>query len=146
MSTSLLMPRLHLSGHRGARGLAPENTLEGFALAFALGCDSVELDVALTRDGVPVVVHDPVLHPDIVRGPDGRWVSGAPVRVGDLTRAEVLRLDVGRLRPGSAYAAGFPRQRARDGARIPALTDVLALARPNLTAAPGPKWCAAYSV
>ena len=130
MSTSLLMPRLHLSGHRGARGLAPENTLEGFALAFALGCDSVELDVALTRDGVPVVVHDPVLHPDIVRGADGRWVSGAPVRVGDLTRAEVLRLDVGRLRPGSAYAAGFPRQRARDGARIPALADVLALARP----------------
>ncbi len=130
MSTPLLMPRLHLSGHRGARGLAPENTLEGFALAFALGCDSVELDVALTRDGVPVVVHDPVLHPDIVRRADGRWVRGAPVRVGELTRAEVLRLDVGRLRPGSDYAAAFPQQRPRDGARIPALADVLALARP----------------
>ncbi len=130
MTQPLMQRRTHLSGHRGARGLAPENTLEGFALAFALGCDSVELDVALTRDGVPVVVHDPVLHGDIVRGPDGRWVAGAPVRVGDLTRAEVLRLDVGRLRPGSAYAAQFPLQRPRDGARVPALADVLALARP----------------
>lgn len=123
-------PDFHLSGHRGARGLAPENTLEGFALAFAHGVDSVELDVALTRDGIPVVVHDPVLHPDIVRRPDGRWVAGAPLRVRDLRRAELHRFDVGRLRPGSPYAAQYPLQRPRDGARIPALADVLALARP----------------
>jgi glycerophosphoryl diester phosphodiesterase len=130
MTQKLLHRRTHLSGHRGARGLAPENTLEGFALAFALGCDSVELDVALTRDGIPVVLHDPVLHPDILRGPDGRWLEGTRLRVADLPRAALLRLDAGRLRPGSAYAAQFPQQRPRDGARIPALADVLALARP----------------
>jgi len=123
-----MMAKFHVSGHRGARGLWPENTLEGFAGAFALGVDSVELDVALTADGVPVVVHDPVLNGDIVRGADGRWLGGARVR--DMTRAALHRFDVGRLRPGSAYAAQFAAQVARDGARIPALADVLALARP----------------
>lgn len=122
---------VHISGHRGARGLAPENTLEGFAVAFALGVDSVELDVALTADGVPVVVHDPALNGDIVRGPDGRWLGAAGPLVRDLPRAALHRYDVGRLRPGSAYAAPFPGQAARDGARIPALVDVLALARPT---------------
>ncbi|MCC6718890.1 MAG: glycerophosphodiester phosphodiesterase [Acetobacteraceae bacterium] len=121
--------RIHVGGHRGARGLAPENTLQGFARAFALGVDSVELDVALTADGVPVVIHDPVLNPDIVRGPDGRWVAGR-TRVRDITRAALHRYDVGRLRPGSAYAAQFASQTPGDGARIPALIDVLALARP----------------
>ncbi len=120
----------HISGHRGARGLWPENTLEGFAGTFALGVASVELDVALTADGIPVVVHDPVLHGDIVRGPDGRWLAGQGARIGDLPRAALHRYDVGRLRPGSAYAAPFATQAPRDGARIPALIDVLALARP----------------
>lgn len=121
----------HVSGHRGARGLWPENTLEGFGAAFALGVDSVELDVALTADGVPVVVHDPALNGDIVRGPDGRWLgSGGPL-VHALRRVELHRYDVGRLRPGSAYAAQFAGQVACDGARIPALADVLALVRPG---------------
>ena len=52
-----------LIGHRGARGLFPENTLEGFAAAAALGLDGIELDVVLTADGVPVVCHDPALNP-----------------------------------------------------------------------------------
>lgn len=121
----------HVSGHRGARGLWPENTLEGFGAAFALGVDSVELDVALTADGVPVVVHDPALNGDIVRGADGRWLGAAGPLVRTLPRAALHRYDVGRLRPGSAYAAQFAGQVPRDGARIPALADVLALARPT---------------
>lgn len=120
----------HISGHRGARGLWPENTLEGFAATFALGVQSVELDVALTADGIPVVVHDPALNPDIVRGPDGSWLAGPGPLVRDLKRAALHRYDVGRLRPGSAYGAPYATQSPRDGARIPALADVLALARP----------------
>ncbi len=120
----------HVSGHRGGRGLWPENTLEGFGAAFALGVDSVELDVALTADGVPVVVHDPALNGDIARTADGRWLGKAGPLVRALPRAALHRFDVGRLRPGSAYAAQFASQVARDGARIPALADVLALARP----------------
>jgi len=48
-------------GHRGAAGLAPENTLPSFALGLTLGADMLELDVHASRDGVVVVFHDPTL-------------------------------------------------------------------------------------
>ena len=58
----LLDPDAHpVIGHRGASGLAPENTLQSFALALEQGADALEFDVRLTADGVPVVLHDPTL-------------------------------------------------------------------------------------
>jgi glycerophosphoryl diester phosphodiesterase len=50
-----------IQGHRGARGLRPENTLPSFATALNAGANSLETDVRLTADGVPVLVHDPTL-------------------------------------------------------------------------------------
>jgi glycerophosphoryl diester phosphodiesterase len=47
-----------VTGHRGAAGVRPENTLAAFTYAAEIGCDGVELDIHLTRDGVPVVIHD----------------------------------------------------------------------------------------
>ena len=110
-----------LQGHRGARGLAPENTLEGFALALSIGVTTLELDLAMTRDNVLVVSHDRRLNPDHTRGPDGKFLDaeGPPIRT--LTLAELQTYDVGRLKPGSAYAAALPEQRPADGARIPTL-------------------------
>ncbi len=64
-----------LQGHRGTRGLAPENTLVAFQRALALGVTTLETDLAVTRDGVLVISHDPVLNPDLVRGPDGKWLT-----------------------------------------------------------------------
>jgi glycerophosphoryl diester phosphodiesterase len=84
--------------------------------------------VGLTRDGVVIVGHDPCLNPDIVRGPDGRWLDPPMPCVRSLTFEELQRFDVGRLRPGSAYAASFPDQAPRDGERMPRLADVYALA------------------
>ncbi len=110
-----------LQGHRGARGLAPENTLAGFELALALGVDTLELDVGLTRDGTVVIHHDRRLHPDIARGPDGRWIPAPGPLLHALTLAEVQRHDVGRLRPDSAYARSFSRQQPADGERVPTL-------------------------
>ncbi|MBV8455052.1 MAG: glycerophosphodiester phosphodiesterase [Acetobacteraceae bacterium] len=115
---------VELIGHRGARGLFPENTLEGFARTLALGIDGIELDVGLTRDGVPVVCHDPALNPDLVRGQDGTWLRGAiPLR--DLTWAQLQHYDVGRARPGGLVALRFPQQARWDGIRIPRLEDAL---------------------
>ncbi len=54
-------PTPRVFGHRGAAGLAPENTIPSFALALALGADVLELDVHASRDGVVVVMHDPRL-------------------------------------------------------------------------------------
>ena len=60
-SVPFIGPKPRVFGHRGAAGLAPENTLPAFALGLALGADVLELDVHATRDGVIVVIHDPTL-------------------------------------------------------------------------------------
>lgn len=119
--------RVELQGHRGARGLFPENTREGFAAAILIGIDTIELDVGFTRDGVAVVTHDPALNPDITRTRDGSWLSAPTPLIRALTRQELSLYDVGRIRPGSGYAARFPDQRPHDGAEIPDLLDVLRL-------------------
>jgi glycerophosphoryl diester phosphodiesterase len=116
---------IELHGHRGARGLFPENTLAGFAGAIALGVDTIEFDVAMTADDVVVVTHDPALNPDVTRTPDGTWLARAGPAIRSLRAADLARYDVGRIRPGSAYAAEFPEQAPHDGARIPRLEDVL---------------------
>ena len=121
-----MVARFEVQGHRGARGLFPENTLEGFRSVVALGVDAVELDVAVTADGVPVVFHDVALHGDVVRGPDGAWLAREGPLLRSLTLAELSHYDVGRLRPGSAYAAAYPLQVPCDGARIPTLAEVFA--------------------
>jgi glycerophosphoryl diester phosphodiesterase len=118
-----------LQGHRGARGLAPENTLAGFETALAIGVTTLELDLAMTKDGVLVVSHDSRLNPDHTRGPDGQFLAGEGPPIRALTLAELKRYDVGRLKPGTSYAASFPGQRAVDGATIPALADVFELVR-----------------
>jgi glycerophosphoryl diester phosphodiesterase len=118
-----------LQGHRGARGLAPENTLPAFERALDLGVRTLELDVAITRDGVVVISHDPWLNPDIARGPDGQWLATRGPTIHSLTFAELQRYDVGRLKPGSAYAGRNPDQVAVDGTRVPRLSDLFDLVR-----------------
>ncbi len=120
---------LDLQGHRGARGLWPENTLAGFARTIELGVSAMELDCAVTRDGVVVVTHDPHLNPDCTRDAQGRFLESAGPAIYALTYAQLQTYDVGRLRPGSAYAARFPQQQPMDGERIPRLADVLTLVR-----------------
>ena len=118
-----------LQAHRGARGLAPENTLVAFATALAIGVTTLELDLAMTRDDVLVVSHDRTLNPDRTRGPDGKFLDREGPAIRSLTLAEVRRYDVGRLKPGSAYAEDFAEQRAVDGARIPALAELFDLVK-----------------
>ena len=120
---------LDIQGHRGARGLAPENTLPAFARALSLGVSTLELDCAVTRDGVVVISHDSALNPDITRGSDGLWLDQTGPAIWTLTYAELQRYDVGRLKPGTAYAKRWPEQRPVDGTRIPRLADVFALVK-----------------
>jgi glycerophosphoryl diester phosphodiesterase len=116
-----------LQGHRGARGLAPENTIIGFERALQIGVSTLELDLAVTKDNVIVVSHDPALDPDITRGPDGKFLEGPGPAIRSLTFGQLQRYDVGRIRPDSAYAARFRDQRGADNVRIPALTEVFDL-------------------
>ncbi|MEO5694896.1 MAG: glycerophosphodiester phosphodiesterase [Usitatibacter sp.] len=119
--------RLDIQGHRGARGLAPENTLPAFERALALGVTTLEMDVNVTRDGVVVVGHDPSLNPDIARGPDGKWLEKRGPAIFHLTFAELQRYDIGRLKPGTNYARRYPEQVPADGTRYSRLSDVFAL-------------------
>ena len=120
--------RFDLQAHRGGRGLAPENTLPAFARALELGVTTLELDTAVTRDGVVVVAHDPLLNPDIARL-DGAWLAAKGPAIHDMTFAELSRYDIGRLKPGTAYAKRYPEQVAADGTRYPRLADVFDLVR-----------------
>jgi glycerophosphoryl diester phosphodiesterase len=116
-----------LQGHRGARGLAPENTLPGFRRALELAVDTLECDLAITKDGVVVVHHDLWLNPDTTRDPDGRWLDARGAAIHELTFEALQQYDVGRLKPGTDYAKAFPEQRAVDGTRIPRLQDLFDL-------------------
>jgi glycerophosphoryl diester phosphodiesterase len=117
-----------LQGHRGARGLAPENTLAAFRKALEIGVTTLETDLGVTRDDVVVVSHEPALYPPIVRV-DGAWLEapGPPLRT--LAFADLARYDIGRTDPASAYGKNWPEQRAVDGERFPTLDEVLALAK-----------------
>ncbi len=118
---------MEIHGHRGARGLRPENTMPAFECAIALGVDALELDVVMTRDGVPVVHHDHALDPARTRDASGRWLTAPGPRVDSLDLAALDRFDVGRAAPGSEIARCFPDQLPCDGARIPTLEQVLSL-------------------
>src|SRR5262249_57146180 len=61
------MPLFDLQGHRGARGLRPENTLPAFETALDIGVHSIETDLHLTRDGVPILFHDAHISPRLCR-------------------------------------------------------------------------------
>ncbi len=89
--------------HRGASAYAPENTLAAFNLAFEMGADGIELDIRLTQDGVPVVIHDDTVD----RTTNGRGV------VKTMTLEEIKQLD-------TSYK--FDNYR---GEKIPTLAEVL---------------------
>ena len=92
--------RIEILGHRGARGLRPENTLPGFAHALEIGVDAVELDVGLTADGVVICNHNQELSPLNCRDtapatPDDPLFPyvGRPLR--ELTLAQIKTVDAG---------------------------------------------------
>ncbi|MEO3428127.1 glycerophosphodiester phosphodiesterase [Pelagibius sp. CAU 1746] len=122
-------PSFDLQGHRGARGLMPENSLPAFEKALALGVTTLELDTVMTADGVVVVHHDRLLSPPRTRDAAGVWIAmEAPPAILSLTAAELAAYDIGSAKPGSRVAERYPEQARLDGVRIPALAEVLARA------------------
>ena len=118
-----------LQGHRGVRGLSPENTLASFARALAVGVHTLETDIAISRDGVLLISHDPALNPDITRGPDGQFLNARGPLIFKTDWDELRRYDVGRLKPGTRYAQTYPDQQPADGARLPTLAELFALVK-----------------
>jgi glycerophosphoryl diester phosphodiesterase len=104
-----LSSTLHIIGHRGASAHAPENTLAAFKLALEAGADGIEFDVRLTRDGIPVVIHDETL----------RRTGGKNVQISDLCLQDLKGIDVGTWFPRGNFI----------GEPMPTLQDVCDLFR-----------------
>src|SRR2546428_13667655 len=108
---------IQVHGHRGARAMRPENPLAAFEYALDAGVDALEMDVAVTKDDVPVISHDPTLNPEICRSSTRSNV------IRELTFAELRGWDC-----GSLINPQFPKQTPVPGTRIPSLEEVLSLA------------------
>lgn len=108
---------IQVHGHRGARAMRPENTLPAFEYAIAQGVDALELDMAVTKDNVLVVSHDPELRAPVCTGPRDRAV------IHELTLAQVREWDC-----GAKQNPAFPKQQAVPGTKMPTLEEVFALA------------------
>jgi glycerophosphoryl diester phosphodiesterase len=117
--------QVEVIGHRGARGLFPENTLDGFRHAWAMGVRSFELDTGMTADGIVVVTHDLALSPDITRDAAGHFLNPPTPLIHALSLDALRTYDVGRIRPTSRYRLSHRAQKPSDGARIPTLAQVL---------------------
>ena len=118
---------IRVVGHRGARGILPENSIVGFDFALSIGVDLLEFDVLLSRDDIPVITHNHEFHGSAVRGADGAFLNGEHPRVASLTMAEIERFDIGRLNADTEYGRRFPDQAQMDGVRVPRLGELLHL-------------------
>ncbi|NCC25558.1 MAG: hypothetical protein EOM25_10245, partial [Deltaproteobacteria bacterium] len=115
---------IQIYAHRAVRGLLPEHTLPAYAAALRIGCDYVDMDVNMTKDGVLVVTHDLGLNPDLTKDVSGQWVTERiPIR--SLTFEDLKRYNVGQLNKETPYGKLFPHQMPLDSAFIPSLREVI---------------------
>lgn len=118
---------IDLVGEGGARGLFPDNTIPSIQGALAIGVNRLQLDLAMSRDGVLVLHHDLRLDPERTRGPNGQWIA-EPKPLIQLLADELALYDIGRIKPDSPLAQLFPQQKGSDGVRIPRLSSAVAVA------------------
>ncbi len=118
---------IRVVGHRGARGVLPENSMIGFDFSLSIGVPLLEFDVVLTADDVPVITHNHRLHASSFRDTNGLFLSGEEPKVSSLTFDQIQQFDIGRLDGHSAYGQRFPDQAQLDGVRVPRLIDLLDL-------------------
>lgn len=118
----IYIPTFDLQGHRGARGLRPENTVPAFLIALDSGVTTVELDLAVTKDKQIVVSHEPWMSSSICLQPDGSPIDAKAERtfnIYEMTYAEVAAFDC-----GSKGNEKFPEQVKMKAAK-PLLKDVV---------------------
>jgi len=111
-----------LEGHRGCRGLMPENTVPAFIKAIDLGVTTLEMDVVITKDSQVVISHEPFFNHEITTKPDGNFVTEAEeksLNIYQMTYDEVKAYDVG-MKP----YPGFPHQEKIHAVK-PLLKDVI---------------------
>lgn len=120
----LHIPEIH--GHRGARGLFPENSLAAIQGAIEIGCDAIEVDLCVSADNHLVIHHDPILSPYLVQTKSGNWIKPG-TKIRNLTLTSIKEFNIGQLDSDSKYGQKFPMQKSVPGSRIPQLTEFVEL-------------------
>jgi len=116
-----------IQAHRGGRDLYPENTMAAFRNAIELGVTTLELDLAMTKDGVIVISHDPYLSYKLVKNNRDSFISKyRDIYIKDLTFSKVREYSVGSINPASSYYAAHTSQTAVPGEKIPSLEELFA--------------------
>lgn len=116
---------MDIQGHRGCRGLFPENTLIAMEYALQLGVTTLEFDLAITKDGHVLLSHEPYFNSEITTLPNGQWIppgEDLQYNIYEMTFEETQRYDVG-LKPHPR----FPKQK-KVAATKPLLEEVVTLA------------------
>ncbi|KER10677.1 MAG: hypothetical protein HY22_02290 [[Candidatus Thermochlorobacteriaceae] bacterium GBChlB] len=99
MSNGTFPKEFDLQGHRGARGLLPENTIPAFLKALEFGVNTLELDVVISKDNKVVISHEPWFSSEISSTPDGTPIEKSnetSYNIYQLTYEDIARFDVGK--------------------------------------------------
>jgi len=98
--SAILSQNIDIQGHRGARGLYPENSVYGFIAAVKMGVTTLELDVVISKDGQVVVSHDPYLNYQICKGPNGEILDKSASKkwkLYEMDYTEIKQCDCGSI-------------------------------------------------
>src|SRR5688572_20930239 len=120
---SIYLPKFDVQGHRGARGLKPENTIPGFITALDSGVTTLEMDVVITADNQVVLSHEPWISSSFCFDSTGRVISEKDEKkfnIYKMTYDQVAKFDC-----GSKGDPKFPQQ-TRERQSKPLLSDVIA--------------------
>lgn len=120
--SSINMEQLDKQGHRGCRGLYPENTIPGFLKAIDLGVTTLEMDLVITKDKKVILSHEPFFNHEITTLPNGEYVSESNERelnIYEMVYSEVKKYDVGQ----KAHPRFLQQQKIK--ANKPLLTEVI---------------------
>lgn len=108
-------------GHRGARGELPENTMPSIRHLVENGIFAVEIDVQNTADSVPILHHDPEISVNLAKDRNGDWLDKTGPKIIESTYSDLVRYDLGALKPGTDYQKKFPNQIELDDVTVPTL-------------------------
>lgn len=113
--------------HRGGRDARPENTLYSYAYAIEQGATTIEGDMQMTKDGVIVMSHNPMLNSDITKDENDNYVQKNTIDIRTSTFNEIEKYNVGEMKQDTQYYQLHGKTQKTTAAKIPKLEDLLQL-------------------
>ena len=114
---------IRIIGHRGARGLFPENSMVGFENVLRSGINLIELDIVFSKDKIPIITHDYAVSSSFSRHVGGKFIQ-KNIEISSLTAEQVKNYEIGKLNLDTDYGKRFPEQIQLDGVYMPTLQEL----------------------